>query len=101
MTAIAPPSRDEVLAVLGSVIDPELGADIVSLGMVPDVTVGDDGGLYLQVQRPHDDKAKRGPFDAKMTRHAQTQLEPFLREENGSPVLVTKRGKATFSGHIA
>ncbi|HEY3484361.1 MAG TPA: P-loop NTPase [Ilumatobacteraceae bacterium] len=50
MTAIAPPSRDEVLSVLGSVIDPELGADIVSLGMVPDVTVGDDGVVTVWIK---------------------------------------------------
>ncbi|HWL43866.1 MAG TPA: P-loop NTPase [Ilumatobacter sp.] len=45
---VAPPTRDEVLGVLGHVIDPELGADIVTLGMVPDVavaTVGPDRGL--------------------------------------------------------
>ncbi len=39
----APPTVDEVMAVLSNVIDPELGADIVSLGMVPSVEVGDDG----------------------------------------------------------
>ncbi|MCB0957585.1 MAG: DUF59 domain-containing protein, partial [Ilumatobacter sp.] len=31
----APPSRDDVLELLRAVVDPELGADIVSLGMVP------------------------------------------------------------------
>jgi len=49
--------------------------------------------LYLQVKR----EAKGGPFDAKLTRFAQTQLGPFLREEGGKPVLVTKRGKAVLS----
>jgi ATP-binding protein involved in chromosome partitioning len=44
-----PPTRDEVLAVLGTVIDPELGADIVSLGMVPGVEVGDDGVVTVGV----------------------------------------------------
>jgi ATP-binding protein involved in chromosome partitioning len=39
----APPTRDEVLGVLGHVIDPELGSDIVTLGMVPDVHVASDG----------------------------------------------------------
>ena len=50
MAVIAPPSRDEVLEVLGSVIDPELGADIVSLGMVPDVSVGDDGVVTVWIK---------------------------------------------------
>jgi ATP-binding protein involved in chromosome partitioning len=45
-----PPSRDEVLAVLGTVVDPELGADIVTLGMVPAVTVGDDGVVTVTIK---------------------------------------------------
>ena len=49
-TPAAPPTRDEVLAVLGTVIDPELGADIVSLGMVPDVSVGDDGVVDVGIK---------------------------------------------------
>jgi ATP-binding protein involved in chromosome partitioning len=45
-----PPSRDDVFAVLEAVIDPELGADIVSLGMVPDVAVGLDGAVQVTVK---------------------------------------------------
>ncbi|MEM9745531.1 MAG: Mrp/NBP35 family ATP-binding protein [Actinomycetota bacterium] len=45
-----PPTSDEVLSVLGSVIDPELGADIVSLGMVPAVEIGDDGVVDVTVK---------------------------------------------------
>ena len=41
-TPIEPPSTDEVFAALRTVIDPELHVDIVSLGMVPDVSI--DGG---------------------------------------------------------
>ncbi len=55
------------------------------------VRPGARGDLYLQVKRD----AKGGPFDAKLTRFAQTQLGPFLREEDGHPVLVTKRGRAS------
>jgi len=51
------------------------------------------GELYLTVKRG----AKGGPFDAKMTRFAQTQLAPFLEEgEGGTVQLVTKRGKTRF-----
>jgi ATP-binding protein involved in chromosome partitioning len=44
------PTRDEVLAVLSSVIDPELGGDIVSLGMVPAVSVDDAGAVRVTVK---------------------------------------------------
>src|SRR3954451_16399807 len=48
--AVPPPTRDEVVAVLEGVIDPELGADIVSLGMVPDVEVDDTGVVRVTVK---------------------------------------------------
>ena len=48
--AAPPPSRDDVFAVLEAVIDPELGADIVSLGMVPDVQVDDAGAVQVTVK---------------------------------------------------
>jgi ATP-binding protein involved in chromosome partitioning len=47
---VAPPSVDDVMAVLGSVVDPELGADIVSLGMVPGVEVTPDGVVTVQIK---------------------------------------------------
>jgi hypothetical protein len=56
--------------------------------------LGPRGDLYLTVKR----EAKGGPFDAKMTRFAQTQLEPFLVEDDGAVVLATKRGRARFPG---
>ena len=46
----APPSRDEVMNALSTVIDPELGSDIVSLGMVPGVDVGDDGLVTVGIK---------------------------------------------------
>ena len=46
----APPSESEVLDLLRSVVDPELGADVVSLGMIPNVTVGDDGSVRVGVK---------------------------------------------------
>jgi hypothetical protein len=50
---------------------------------------GDDGALYVRVKRD----APGGPFDAKLTRFAQTQLDPFLQDEGGRLALVTKRGR--------
>ena len=49
-TTAALPSRDEVLGVLRTVVDPELGADIVTLGMVPAVDVGDDGVVTVTIK---------------------------------------------------
>jgi ATP-binding protein involved in chromosome partitioning len=49
-TSGPPPTNDEVIEVLGSVIDPELGADIVSLGMVPSVVVADDGLVTIEIK---------------------------------------------------
>ncbi len=45
-----PPSSQLVLDLLRSVIDPELGADIVSLGMVPGVDVSPDGVVTVRVK---------------------------------------------------
>ena len=44
------PTHDEVMAVLASVIDPELGSDIVSLGMVPTVSVDETGAVLVTVK---------------------------------------------------
>ncbi len=42
-------SQEEVMGLLRGVIDPELGSDIVELGMVKDVEVGDDGFVGITV----------------------------------------------------
>src|SRR5438552_7574373 len=43
------PSKDDVLSVLRGVVDPELGSDIVDLGMVREIDVGDDGTVTATV----------------------------------------------------
>jgi hypothetical protein len=58
------------------------------------VTMGPDGGLYLEIQHRVADAARQGPFKAKMSRHAQTQLGPFLKSEGDAIVIATKRGEA-------
>jgi len=47
---VVPPTVDEVLSLLRAVIDPELGADIVTLGMVPGVSVAPDGVVTVVVK---------------------------------------------------
>ena len=54
--------------------------------------LGPHGDLYLQVKR--DARDRGGPFDAKMTRFAQTQLGPFLSQDGGEIVISTRRGRA-------
>ena len=43
MLSNAPPSTDQVLAVLAAIQDPDLGRDVVSLGMIKDLVIGGDG----------------------------------------------------------
>ncbi|MGQ0825588.1 MAG: P-loop NTPase [Actinomycetota bacterium] len=45
----SPPTADDVRGVLAGVLDPELRASIVDLGMVRDVTVGADGEVVVKV----------------------------------------------------
>lgn len=54
--------------------------------------VGAHGAMYVSVKRG--DAKRGGPFEAKMTRFAQTKLEPFLSERHGEIVLTTRRGSA-------
>ena len=48
-TAPAPPTPEDVLGMLAGVMDPELHASIVDLGMVEDVRVDDDGLVTVKV----------------------------------------------------
>lgn len=60
--------------------------------------VGERGDLYLTVKREAKDAERGGPFEAKMTRFAQTQLAPFLTEEGGHALVTTRRGQAKLPG---
>ena len=44
-----PPTADTVIGLLRGVIDPELGVDIVELGMVKDVVVAADGDVRVRI----------------------------------------------------
>lgn len=67
----APPTVDEVMAVLSNVIDPELGSDIVSLGMVPSVQVGDDGWVTVEIKLT----ISGCPMRAEIKKEVETRVE--------------------------
>jgi ATP-binding protein involved in chromosome partitioning len=46
----APPSADEVMALLRGVIDPELGGNIVELGMATGATVSPEGDVAIDIK---------------------------------------------------
>ncbi|HEX6597613.1 MAG TPA: P-loop NTPase, partial [Acidimicrobiales bacterium] len=48
-SAPPPPTEADVLGTLRGVVDPELGSDIVDLGMVQEVEVGEDGFVRVKV----------------------------------------------------
>jgi hypothetical protein len=78
--SIRPEGRDAILLLSDGTEEP---LDPTTIRMGP------RGDLYLVVKRD----AKGGPFDAKLTRFAQTQLDPFLKEDAGQVVLATQRGE--------
>jgi ATP-binding protein involved in chromosome partitioning len=49
-TVAEPPSVDVVTDALRTVIDPELGSDVVTLGMIPSVEVAPDGSVTVGVK---------------------------------------------------
>lgn len=67
----APPSVDEVMNVLSNVIDPELGADIVSLGMVPSVDVSADGVVTVEIKLT----ISGCPMRAEIKKEVETRVE--------------------------
>ena len=43
------PTEDQVLQALRGVVDPELGGDVVELGMIPDVTISPEGVVTVGI----------------------------------------------------
>jgi ATP-binding protein involved in chromosome partitioning len=50
VTTTSLPSREDVLGLLRAVVDPELGGNIVELGMVPAVAISPDGDVVVTVK---------------------------------------------------
>ncbi len=68
---VSPPSVDEVRNLLRAVIDPELGANIVDLGMATDVTVSADGLITIGVKLT----IKGCPLRAQIKNDIESRLE--------------------------
>ena len=68
---VPPPQADEVRDLLRAVIDPELGANIVDLGMATDVTVSADGVVTIGVKLT----VKGCPLRAQIKSDIESRLE--------------------------
>ncbi|MFZ9401369.1 MAG: Mrp/NBP35 family ATP-binding protein [Ilumatobacteraceae bacterium] len=68
---ISPPSADEVRNLLRAVIDPELGANIVDLGMATDVEVSPEGVITIGVKLT----IKGCPLRAQIKNDIESRLE--------------------------
>ena len=66
-----PPTVDAVRGMLGGVLDPELKASIVDLGMVHDVTVEADGGVTVHIALT----TLGCPLQAEIRREIQSKLD--------------------------
>jgi ATP-binding protein involved in chromosome partitioning len=69
--SVPPPTADEVRNLLRAVIDPELGANIVDLGMATDVSVGHDGVVTISVKLT----IKGCPLRAQIKNDIESRLE--------------------------
>jgi ATP-binding protein involved in chromosome partitioning len=87
------PTPEDVLAVLRGVIDPELGSDIVELGMAKGASVADDGrvvvtialttsGCPLRAQIQRDVRARVGSLPG--VTHVQLDWTEMTQEEKSS-----------------
>ncbi len=69
--SVPPPTADEVRNLLRAVIDPELGANIVDLGMATDVSVSHDGVVTISVKLT----IKGCPLRAQIKNDIESRLE--------------------------
>jgi ATP-binding protein involved in chromosome partitioning len=101
VTAVALPTPDDVVGVLRGVIDPELGSDIVDLGMVRRATVDPSGevtvtialttsGCPLRAQIQRDVRARVGSLPG--VAHVTLDWTEMTQEERSSAM-----GKARFN----
>ena len=65
------PTSDDVLAALRGVIDPELGADIVELGMAQRAQVGSDGAVIVTIALT----TAGCPLKAQLMREIRTRID--------------------------
>jgi len=93
VTIAAPPTPDDVLAVLRGVIDPELGSDIVDLGMAKGARVEPDGevvvtvalttsGCPLRAQIQRDVRTRVGSLPG--VRHVRLEWTEMTQDEKAS-----------------
>ncbi len=107
---VPPPAPDDVAALLRGVIDPELGSDIVDLGMVKGVDVGVDGvvtvtialttaGCPLRAQIQKDIRSRVGSLPGvTSTRLEWTELTP---EEKSSTMARARWNARNRAPHTA
>ncbi|MFM8958409.1 MAG: Mrp/NBP35 family ATP-binding protein [Actinomycetota bacterium] len=69
--SVPPPTADEVRNLLRAVIDPELGANLVDLGMATDVSVSHDGVVTISVKLT----IKGCPLRAQIKNDIESRLE--------------------------
>ena len=92
-TEIEPPSSDTVMGLLRGVVDPELGSDIVDLGMAKDVRVDPDGTVRLRIALT----TSGCPMRAEIQRDVRTRIGslPGVTEVHIDWAELDQAGKAT------
>jgi ATP-binding protein involved in chromosome partitioning len=87
MAATRPPTADEVRGLLRGVIDPELGSDIVELGMVRDVQVTPEGVVSVTIALTTAGCPLRGQI--------QRDIRTGVRADDGVTDVVIEWGEMT------
>ncbi len=87
--------RDDVLAALRGVMDPELGADVVELGMVTDVSV-EDGLVEVGIALTISECPMRGQIESDVVR--KLKALPEVREVKVRTTAMTSRQRSELMG---